>query len=112
MTARFPGPRTQHTPIGFPPFNKHMQRDSNARVAFREGEVNNRIYKNVWETVGFKGKVYLNKKIGKNRIKIRDIGAGYSHGIDGWTRMMKMSFYQCQREGWMKMYGLVKHKFR
>ncbi|PHJ18324.1 mitochondrial ribosomal protein s14 [Cystoisospora suis] len=112
MAARNPGPVLNPPPIGFPSFNRRCQKDFLARRAFVENEVNERIYKNVYQNLGFKGPIPILNKVGKYRIRMRCISGGYSRGIFRFTRMAKMGMLQLAREGWLKKYGYKPNLFR
>ncbi|SBT78462.1 mitochondrial ribosomal protein S14 precursor, putative [Plasmodium ovale] len=112
MAARNPGPYLNQVPLGFPSYNRKVFRDILARRAFMESEVNTRVYKNIFENLGFKGQIRINNKVGVNRIRMRCIQGGYSRGIYKFTRMAKMAFFQTAREGWLKKYGYRPDLFR
>ncbi|SBT43154.1 mitochondrial ribosomal protein S14 precursor [Plasmodium ovale wallikeri] len=62
MAARNPGPYLNQVPLGFPSYNRKVFRDILARRAFMESEVNTRVYKNIFENLGFKGQIRINNK--------------------------------------------------
>mmetsp|Transcript_33110 Transcript_33110/g.50029 ORF Transcript_33110/g.50029 Transcript_33110/m.50029 type:complete len:113 (-) Transcript_33110:166-504(-) len=111
MAARNPGPFLQQTPLGFPSFNQRVVRDAKARKAFRESEVNTRIYKAIYENVGLRGDIPINKYVGRNRIRVRGITEGSGRGARRWTQMNKWGFSQAWREGWFQKYGIDPDRF-
>eukprot|EP00921_Rhytidocystis_pertsovi_P013125 GHVQ01021273.1.p1 GENE.GHVQ01021273.1~~GHVQ01021273.1.p1 ORF type:complete len:113 (+),score=3.29 GHVQ01021273.1:134-472(+) len=112
MAARNPGPYLNQCPIGFPPYKRLCGRDWTARRLFEDHEVSTRIYKNCMDNLGVKVPIVINKKVGVTRIKLRCIQGGYGRGIYRWTRMARMQFFQTQREGWLRKYGLRSKLFR
>ena len=106
MSARNPGPYMQQTPLGFPSYCRRMNKDGNARKAFQQQEVNQRVYKAVYENLGVRPKIEDNRHTGRMRIHLRDIHNGYARGTFRWTLMSKHGFMQTYREGWLLKYGL------
>eukprot|EP00392_Amoebophrya_sp_AT5.2_P014597 g14758.t1 len=106
MSSRNPGPYMQQTPMGFPSYCRRMNKDGDARKAFMQNEVNGRVYKAVYETLGVKGRILENKHVGRNRPHLRCIHNGYSRANFRWTLMTKHGFMQAWREGWLLKYGL------
>lgn len=76
MAARNPGPVLNPAPVGFPSFNKRVQRDWLARSAFREHEVNGRVYEAVYANLGFKGPVPIKHKVRGASLSIRVFSCG------------------------------------
>ncbi|CAJ1327969.1 unnamed protein product [Effrenium voratum] len=105
MAARNPGPFLQQTPVGFPSYCRHITRDWMARKAFEKSEVNTRVYKSIYENMGVRGAIPINKYVGRNRIHLRGITEGYARGNKRWTHMNKHGFSQLYREGWLIKYG-------
>ncbi|CAK8997086.1 unnamed protein product [Durusdinium trenchii] len=105
MAARIPGPFLQQTPIGFPSYCRFMNRDWMARKAFEKSEVNTRVYKAIYENFGVRGKIPINRFVGRNRIRLRGITEGYNRGAKRWTCMNKHGFMMMYREGWLVKYG-------
>ncbi|XP_026194356.1 uncharacterized protein LOC34622270 [Cyclospora cayetanensis] len=112
MAARNPGPVLNPPPAGFPSFNQRVQRDILSRIAFDTHEVNGRVYRNVYENLGFKGPVPIMHKVGIGRIRMRCMMGGYSRGVFRFTRLARMGMMQLAREGWLKRYGYRPHLFR
>ncbi|KAF8819964.1 putative ribosomal protein S14 precursor [Cardiosporidium cionae] len=112
MSARNPGPYLNQIPIGFPSFNNKCRRDWLVRQAFLASEVPSRVYKNAFETLGFKGRILINNKIGISKIRMRCIQSGYGRGIYRYTRMSRMPMLQVMREGWLEKYGFNSSKCR
>eukprot|EP00922_Rhytidocystis_sp_ex-Travisia-forbesii_P021772 GHVS01031887.1.p1 GENE.GHVS01031887.1~~GHVS01031887.1.p1 ORF type:complete len:100 (-),score=3.65 GHVS01031887.1:351-650(-) len=98
MAARNPGPYLNQCPLGFPPYKRLCQRDWAARRAFADAEVNTRVYRNVYENLGYRGPIHANAKVGVTRIRLRCIQGGYGRGVYRFTRMARMQFFQTQRE--------------
>lgn len=76
MAARDPGPYLNQVPLGFPSYNRNVYRDILARRAFMESEVNTRVYKNIFENLGFKGHIRINNKVSilkKKKLKKKTI---------------------------------------
>eukprot|EP00927_Polykrikos_kofoidii_P052926 TRINITY_DN46994_c0_g1_i1.p2 TRINITY_DN46994_c0_g1~~TRINITY_DN46994_c0_g1_i1.p2 ORF type:complete len:113 (-),score=8.64 TRINITY_DN46994_c0_g1_i1:66-404(-) len=111
MAARNPGPFLQQTPIGFPSYYKNISKDWMARKAFMNSEVNTRVYKAVYENMGVKGGIPMNKNVGRNRIRMRGITEGAARGNLRWTQMNKHGWNQTWREGWLMKYGLDPDRF-
>ncbi|CAE7210465.1 pis1 [Symbiodinium sp. CCMP2456] len=80
MAARNPGPFLQQTPVGFPSYTHHIRRDWLARKAFEKSEVNTRVYKAIYENMGVRGSIPINKYVGRNRIRLRGITEGFARG--------------------------------
>lgn len=110
MSARNPGPVLHHTPFGFQSFNHKSVKDFAVRRVFAEGEVNTRVYKAIFETLGVKGKIDANKQVGQARIRLRCIHGGRSHGFSRWMQLSRHGFHQAHREGWFLKYGLDPHR--
>ncbi|OEH74371.1 ribosomal protein s14 [Cyclospora cayetanensis] len=91
---------------------KRVQRDILSRIAFDTHEVNGRVYRNVYENLGFKGPVPIMHKVGIGRIRMRCMMGGYSRGVFRFTRLARMGMMQLAREGWLKRYGYRPHLFR
>jgi ribosomal protein S14 len=106
MSARNPGPILHHTPLGFQSFQRHSVKDYAVRRAFAESEVNTRVYKAVFETFGVKGRIQVNKEVGRSRIRLRCIHGSRSAGFSRWMQMSRHGFHQSYREGWLLKYGL------
>eukprot|EP00920_Eleutheroschizon_duboscqi_P009319 GHVT01021292.1.p1 GENE.GHVT01021292.1~~GHVT01021292.1.p1 ORF type:complete len:113 (+),score=1.53 GHVT01021292.1:149-487(+) len=112
MAARNPGPYLNQAPLGFPKYNRWVRRDWLARQAFKESEVNTRVYKTVFETLGWRCPIPIDQKTGRQTVRMRCIQGAYPRGIYRYTRMAKMQFFQASREGWLHKYGLQPGKFR
>ena len=111
MSARNPGPVMHQTPVGFPSFHKGMVKDYAVRRAFAEGEVNTRVYKAIYETLGVRGRIFVNQQVGRARIRLRCIHGGRSGGFSRWSQMSRHGFHQVHREGWFLKYGLDPGRF-
>jgi len=105
MTSRNPGPFLHQTPLGFPSYSRKMVNDHMARRVFEENETNGRVYKAIYENMGVKGRVEMNRVYGRNRIRLRCIHSGYGRGNFRYSLMSKHGFSQVWREGWLVKYG-------
>ena len=112
MASRNPGPVLHKAAIGFPSFNAKTGKDAAVRRAFSEGEINTRIYKSIFETLGVTGKILINQKVGQNRIKLRCIQTGKAGGFGRWSQLSRHGFRQIHDEGWLLKYGLDPHRVR
>jgi hypothetical protein len=111
MAARNPGPTLHLTPLGFQSFNQQSVKDFALRRAFAEGEVNTRVYKAIYETIGVRGRIPVNRTIGQGRIRLRCISGGVAGGFGRWSQVSRHGFHQMHKEGWLLKYGLDPHRF-
>ncbi len=111
MSSRNPGPQIQRMPLGFSSFSPRVLRDQQRRRAFFDSEVNTRIYKAVYESLGVKGKINWNKKVGETKINLRCIHGGATNGVNRYTNMSRFGMLQAQQEGWLLKYGYVPDRF-
>ncbi|EER00222.1 conserved hypothetical protein [Perkinsus marinus ATCC 50983] len=92
MAARNPGPTLQAAPLGLPTFRRRNLKDHMARLAFKDSEVNTRVYKVVYENLGVFGRIDANKMVGKNRIRNRDIQVGHANEVKRSSTMIKTAY--------------------
>eukprot|EP00388_Colpodella_angusta_P001679 GDKJ01005168.1.p1 GENE.GDKJ01005168.1~~GDKJ01005168.1.p1 ORF type:complete len:113 (+),score=5.43 GDKJ01005168.1:42-380(+) len=112
MAARNPGPILNPIPIGIARFKNTQQRQWVARRLFMESEVNTRVYKNVFRTLGLTGNIDVNRKIGRSNINMRCVTTSYQTMVHRSTRLARHTFYQAVQEGWLQKYGHMRYKFR
>jgi ribosomal protein S14 len=111
MSARNPGPKIQRMPLGFSSFSPRVLRDQQRRRAFFDSEVNTRIYKAIYESLGVKGRIPFNRKISESKINLRCIHGGATNGVNRYTNMSRFAMQQAQQEGWLFKYGYVPDRF-
>lgn len=112
MAARNPGPILNPIPIGIARFKNKTQRQWVARRLFMESEVNTRVYKNVFRTLGLSGNIDINAKVGRSNVNLRCVSTGYPNMVNRYSRMARHSFYQSVQEGWLHKYGYMRYQYR